>query len=245
MGLKFIEPGMPQILELSLELISKNYSLRCDAKQALDRFIKFDEYIERIPHFELGEYFPKPLIKGIQPNYIEEIGAVGIPVINTLSIQNLKINKDDCRLITEEDFEHLDSERKCKTNDVLLTVDGGTSIGKTVLFDLEGNYTVDSHVMILRPEGISPLVIVYLLACPIGQLQFQRAESGASGQTSVTEDDLRRFKFPLKNRKYIENEVSKIDSTKKQMEIKKNELDQKLKIAWNEFSDNLLRNSKK
>lgn len=36
------------------------------------------------------------------------------------------------------------------------------------------------------------------VASPIGQLQFNRAESGASGQTSVTEEDLRRFRFPTK-----------------------------------------------
>jgi hypothetical protein len=79
---------------------------------------------------------------------------------------------------------------------VLLTVDGGTSIGKPVLFDLSGDWAVDSHVAILRPVGLDAALLVYLLASPLGQLQFQRAESGASGQTSVTETDLRRFRFP-------------------------------------------------
>jgi len=239
MGLNFEEPKMPQILELSLGLISQTYSLRCDAKQGQKRFLDFDNYIQTIPSFELGDYFPTPFIKGIQPNYIEEVDVIGIPVINTLAIQNLKININDCRFIPEEDYASLDVERKCKRNDILLTVDGGTSIGKAVLFDLEGDYTIDSHVTILRPNGISPLVIVYLLASPIGQLQFLRAESGASGQTSVTEDDIRRFKFPLKNKVFLESEVHKIDKTRKQIEIKKRKLNENLKESWLNFSNNL------
>jgi len=128
---------------------------------------------------------------------------------------------------------------------ILLSVDGGTSIGKTVLFDLEGNYTIDSHVTILRPVGIDPLVIVYLLASPMGQLQFQRAESGASGQTSVTEDDIRRFKFPLKNKKILEEEVINIDKIKKEIEAEKKRLDDKLKKSWIDFSNNLLKKESK
>lgn len=240
MELTFNEPQKPQFLELNLELVANTYALRCDAKQGQKRFVDFDKYINSIPFFELGEYFPNPFIKGIQPNYIEEVDVIGVPVINTLAIQNLKINAKDCRYITEDDFELLDDERKCKPNDILLTVDGGTSIGKAVLFDLDGDYTIDSHVTILRPEGISPLVIVYLLTSPIGQLQFLRAESGASGQTSVTEDDIRRFRFPLKDRKFIHEEVLQIDKTRKQIESEKNKLDEQLKNSWLNFSNNLL-----
>lgn len=244
MGLTFLESSMPQFLELDLQTVANSYSLRCDAKQGQKRFIDFDNYISDMPHFELGEFLPTPLIKGNQPIYIEDVDATGIPVINTLSIQNLKINIKDCRHITEEAFEFLDEDRKCKINDILLTVDGGSSIGKAVLFDLEGNYSIDSHVTILRPKNISPLVVVYLLASPMGQLQFQRAESGASGQTAVTEDDIRRFKFPLKDKVFLEKEVIKIDKARKEIERDKKMLEEKLTAAWIDFSNNLLMSEK-
>ncbi|GAG19405.1 unnamed protein product, partial [marine sediment metagenome] len=88
-------------------------------------------------------------------------------------------------------------QRKPRPGDVLLTMDGGTSIGKPVLFDLEDDFATDSHVAILRPVGLDPKLLVYLLASQLGQLQFQQAESGASGQTAVTEADVRRFRFPI------------------------------------------------
>lgn len=243
MGLSFTEPKMPLVMRSSLLSIGSTFSLRCDAKQGQARFLEFDKYISKAPFFELGEYLPNPLIKGSQPDYLEDIDSAGVPVINTLSIQNLQINTGDCRLISEEDYEALDNERKCCENDILLTVDGGTSIGKAVLFNLEGPYTVDSHVTILRPENIDPLVVVYLLASPLGQLQFQRAESGASGQTAVTEDDIRRFRFPLRDKQDFETKVLKIDTARKQIELQKKALDEQLKDAWLDFSDGLLNNA--
>jgi hypothetical protein len=93
--------------------------------------------------------------------------------------------------------------RKLRDGEVVLTTDGGTSIGKAAVFMMpktdEGEpvdygFTVDSHVAILCPFGKSPPLLAYLLGSPMGQLQFQRAESGASGQTAVSEDDVRRFR---------------------------------------------------
>lgn len=241
MGIDFSSPKLPQILESSLALVSRTYSLRCDAKQAQDRFLEFDKYINKIKYFELSEYLPNPIIKGIQPTYLEELDAIGIPVINTLAIQNLRINIESCRFITESDYAHLDSDRKCKKDDVLLTVDGGTSIGKAVLFNLPGQFTIDSHVTILRPVGLSPNALVYLLASPIGQLQFQRAESGASGQTSVTEDDIRRFKFPLIEKKTFENAVKLLDKRRLQIESEIASLSKKLDDEWISFSNKLFK----
>jgi hypothetical protein len=94
---------------------------------------------------------------------------------------------------------------------VLLTVDGGVSIGKPLYFDGSGDFTIDSHVCILRPQGVSALGIVYLLASPLGQMQFRHAESGASGQTAVTEEDFRRFIFPLSVLDHLDDIVADME----------------------------------
>lgn len=200
--------------------ISATHSLRCDAKQFEDRFKEIRQLSNREGVFYLGELLPEPLIKGSQPTYID--GTDGIPVINTLSIQKLKINTEDCRYITEEDFENLPDIRKLKKGDVL--------------FDLDGDYTVDSHVAILRPVGISPKALVYLLASPAGQLQFNKAESGASGQTAVTEEDLRRFLFKKSLLKKIEQLSDELDSKRINICEKKEKLDREEQDAWNKFS---------
>lgn len=224
----------PIVNKGSLKKIATSHSLRCDSKQFEKRFENLDNLLSESETFYLGELLPTPIIKGSQPIYIE--GNEGIPVINTLSIQQLQIFTKDCRYISEEDYEKLSENRKLKENDVLLTMDGGTSIGKAVLFDLEGDYTIDSHVAILRPVGITSKSLVYLLASPIGQAQFQKAESGASGQTSVTEEDLRRFKFPITMLDNLDNIVEELDDKRKQIKKELLSLENREKKLWEEFS---------
>lgn len=229
----------PLYNKAKLSDISKTHSLRCDAKQFEERFKDIRELSSSEDFFYLGELLPTPLIKGSQPTYID--GTDGIPVINTLAIQRLKINTEDCRYITEDEYDELPQNRKLKKGDVLLTMDGGTSIGKSVLFELDGEYTVDSHVAILRPVGITPKALVYLLASPAGQLQFNKAESGASGQTAVTEEDLRRFIFKKSLLKKIEKLSEELDVKRIDIDDKKMKLDKEEQEAWNKFSKACIR----
>jgi hypothetical protein len=96
----------------SLALISTSHSLRCDAKLADKEFLELDARIRKQGYFELSQFLPNPIIKGIQPEYLDFPTDDSVPVINTLSIQNLSLNEYDCRHITREDYEDLDELRK-------------------------------------------------------------------------------------------------------------------------------------
>ena len=209
--------------------------MRCDAKKFEEKYSELQKMINMEDTFYLGELIPQPLVKGGQPPYID--GTDGVPVINTLSIQHLQINVEDCRYISEEDYEYLLESRKLKKGDVLLTMDGGTSIGKSAVFCLDGDFTVDSHVAIIRPVGISAKEMAYLLASPMGQLQFNKAESGASGQTAVTEEDLRRFQFPRVLLENIEYLAEDLDKKREKINEKKKMLEAEELEAWNIFSN--------
>jgi hypothetical protein len=204
----------------------------------------FDEYISSVDHFYLGDYLPDAFIKGSQPKYLETLEPNGVPVISTLAIQQMSIRIDQCRFIAQEDFEIMDDDRKPKHKDVLLTVDGGTSIGKPVLFDLDDDYAIDSHVAILRPVGLDPRMLVYLLASPLGQLQFQRAESGASGQSGVTEEDIRRFRFPSMSDEAVESIVTSIERSREELADLAAQLKEKEYQVWKEFNRRILPQSR-
>jgi len=235
----FEKERFPIVRKGSLKGIAGSHSLRCDSKQFEKRFEELDTLFSTMETFYLGEFLPEPIVKGVQPNYID--GTDGVPVINTLSVQNLQINIEDCRYIVEEDYIKISENRKLKKEDVLLTMDGGTSIGKAVLFNLDGDFTVDSHVAILRPSGISSKALVYLLASPIGQLQFQRAESGASGQTAVTEEDLRRFRFPKAMLTKIDDIVNDLDKKRNRINKFRKKLNSIEKNIWSEFAFKVLK----
>lgn len=236
----FAPEKTPAVLMASLSLVGKSHSLRCDAKQAENRFAEFERFITSVDHFRLGDYLPSAFIKGSQPSYIESLDPEGVPVISTLTIQDLSICTDLCRYITQEEYDAIADERKPRNGDVLLTMDGGTSIGKPAVFHLPDDYAIDSHVAILRPTGISPKLVAYLLASPLGRLQFQQAESGASGQTSVAEDDVRRFRFPVLTCDCIERVLNDLDSHREDTYRLKAELQAREEKAWLAFSRSLL-----
>lgn len=225
----------PKAYVSSLAVVASNYSLRCDAKQAAPEIRGLIESVVTQDHFYLSELLPTPFVKGIQPTYLDQPTDESVPVVNTLSIQRLSLNEADCRHITRENFDSINSERKLRKDDVLLTVDGGVSIGKPYLFDRDGDFTMDSHVVALRPNGIAPLSLVYLLASPLGQAQFLKAESGASGQTTVTEDDVRRFVFPRRILENIDQLCEEAEGKRQEILVERALLDEREQKIWQDI----------
>jgi hypothetical protein len=239
MKLNLSKEQTPAALKFSLKNVAKSHSLRCDAKQAEPRFVRFEQFIASLESFCLGDFLPEPFVKGAQPRYLETLDPDGVPVISTLAIQRLRIVVDACRFISRESYEASDAIRKPKIDDVLLTLDGGTSIGKPVLFDLEDEYAIDSHVAILRPTGLDPRLLVYLLASPLGQIQFQQAESGASGQTAVTEEDVRRFRFPVIPPPKVSKIINDFEAARSEMFKLEEQLKKAEAGAWERFNEAL------
>ena len=244
-ALNLLPDPRPVIMNTRLSIAARSHTLRCDAKQAERRFRDFDQFIRSVPHYQLGGVLPKSFVKGKQPQYLESIDPAGIPVVSTLAIQDLQIQVELCRYIADEDYQELEDERIPKMGDVLLTMDGGPSIGKPALFDLEGDYAVDSHIAILRPVGLSPQWLVYLLASPLGQVQFQRAESGASGQTGVTEDDVRRFLFPSVSDAEVSRIVALVDQERSEARRLIAEAERREEVGWQAVVEAMTRAHKK
>lgn len=218
--------------EMALSLIASCPTFRCDPKYFFQESVANESKVRSGDYFEVGDFLPNPMVKGIQPAYLDAPLEDSVPVINTLSIQRLAINEEACRHMPREDFEEVDEQRKLKRGDVLVTMDGGVSIGKPVLFDKEGDFTADAHVCIMRPVGMEPRSLVYLLASPLGQRQFRRAESGASGQTAVTEEDIRRFIFPSALLPSLDTVVAEIEEERHSIAIARDVLTKREAEAW-------------
>lgn len=220
------------VSDICLTLIAGSPTFRCDPRYYSDASVSNETKVKSGEFFELGEFLPNPIIKGVQPSYLDAPIEDSVPVINTLSIQKLTINEDACRHMSREDFDEVDEQRKLQADDVLLTMDGGVSIGKPVLFACSGDFTVDSHICVIRPIGMKPRSLVYLLASPLGLRQFRRAESGASGQTAVTEEDIRRFIFPSSLLGELDNVVANIESERKAIAKERRALEAREEKAW-------------
>jgi hypothetical protein len=241
---------LPLRAKYDLLAVSRNPTFRIDSKQAAPNCRQLDAMLDDTDTFYLNEFLPQPFVKGVQPIYLAEgQEEVGASVVSTLAVRPLGINFGACRKISSDAFDALSESRKLRDGDVVLTTDGGTSIGKAAVFTTplagetagaEGGFTVDSHVAILRPRGISPLLLVYLLCSPMGQLQFQRAESGASGQTAVSEEDIRRFRFPRGDEAQFEAAARSLTEALERSRRLELAARRRRERGWNMFEDILM-----
>ena len=78
------------------------------------------------------------------------------------------------------------------------------------------------------------------MASPIGQLQFQRFESGASGQTAVTEEDLRRFVIPKSSIAKLEDYIDQLAEERTRIESERIKLEKDEAKMWDNFTKKII-----
>ena len=105
--------------------------------------------------------------------------------------------------------------RKLEKGDILINSTGVGTAGRVNHFNLEGEYTVDSHITIVRPDQnkIIPKIILYSFAY-IGFDTLEEMAEGQSGQIELAPETIKSLKIPnldKKNQEYILKEIEKAE----------------------------------
>src|SRR3989344_3086667 len=108
--------------------------------------------------------------------------------------------------------------RKLEIGDILVNSTGVGTAGRVNYFGLDGKYTVDSHITIVRPDRnkIIPKLILYSLAY-IGFDVLEEMAQGQSGQIELSPETIKNLKIPLQDKiiKEVEMEEEKIKESEK------------------------------
>ena len=95
----------------------------------------------------------------------------------------------------EEGF--LLDERKLKAGDLLINSTGKGTAGRVTYFDLAGDFVVDSHISIFRPNArLHPKFCLYSLE-RIGFKALESLADGSSGQIELTLETIGAIQIPL------------------------------------------------
>jgi hypothetical protein len=144
----------------------------------------------------LGQIAGVPIMRGIQPKYIDEEGGQSKDIVDVLKTVNLKdeyIDYDNC-LKTQREFFMKYPLAHVKKNDVLITSTGYMSMGKIDVYDRDEMINpaiTDGHLSILRlKEGYHPYFVAYFLRSILGKQQFEKLWSGSSGQIEIKPSEL-------------------------------------------------------
>jgi type I restriction enzyme S subunit len=128
--------------------------------------------------------------RGIAPKYAEDTGKF---VINQKCIRNGVINTD----LARQHQSNVVTDKVVRFGDVLINSTGVGTLGRVaqVFEDLE-NYTVDSHVTIVRAKSENMICYLGSLLKRM-QYDFENAATGSTGQTELGRETIKQMRILL------------------------------------------------
>jgi len=133
------------------------------------------------------------------------------------------------------DEKFISDERNLIKGDILINSTGVGTAGRVTLFDLDGDFVVDSHITIVRlnKNEALPKYVLYALY-HIGFKTIEAMATGQSGQVELSPDTIKGIRIPLpslpEQKKIIaeiekyEAEIAKAKTKLEDLEQKKNEI---------------------
>jgi type I restriction enzyme M protein len=127
-------------------------------------------------------------------------------------------------------------ERKLQKNDLLLNSSGVGTAGRVTLFDLDGDFVVDSHITIIRLDQniINPKFALNVLGA-IGFKTLEGLALGQSGQIEISSETINNFKLPIPPKDIQDKIVNEI----KKLEQNETGLRNSITNLENEITDNI------
>lgn len=131
-------------------------------------------------------------------------------------------------------------ERNLIKEDILINSTGVGTAGRVTLFNLDGNYVVDSHITIVRlnKKQLLPQFALYALA-HIGFSTIEKMATGQSGQIELSIDTIKGIKIPVPLISEQQKIVSEIVKYENLLENAKNQIN-KLEIEKKNILDKYL-----
>ena len=75
---------------------------------------------------------------------------------------------------------------------------GVGTAGRVTLFELDGDYVVDSHITIFRPnDEVLPTFVLLVLSSVVGFKTLEKMADGSSGQVELSIETIKSIKVPV------------------------------------------------
>lgn len=170
----------------------------------------FSYELERI------EKLSKMVQRGKSANY----GTSNIQIIKSGQARGYNTFDFSKRYYVSESF--VSDERNLQKGDILINSTGVGTAGRVTLFDLDGEFVVDSHITIVRlnQDMVVPKYVLYALA-NIGFKTIEAMATGQSGQIELGLPTVNAIKIPvppIEKQREIVAEIEKIESEMQTLE---------------------------
>lgn len=136
-------------------------------------------------------------------------------------------------------------ERKLEKGDILINSSGVGTAGRVTLFNLNGDYVVDSHITILRPN--TTFILSEYILNALSSIGFKNIEAmalGQSGQIELTLDTIENIKIPLPPldiQQKIVSEIEVLEVNKNKVKEEVERLKSKSNQIFNSYNQTVLK----
>lgn len=191
-GIKIPKPPIDVQNSIAAEFKALDASAVVIAKQIAD----LQDSLTRKDFFAYPEEKIDKIQIMIQRGKSTTYGSQGIQIIKSGQARGYTEFDFSKRHYVSDSF--VPDERNLQRGDILINSTGVGTAGRVTLFDLDGDYVVDSHITIVRlkKEEAHPKYILYALA-NLGFKTIEKMASGQSGQIELAPSTIANIKIPL------------------------------------------------
>lgn len=217
-NLKSIEIPLPP-LDIQQKIVDEIEDVEKKNNQQLLNITELKEKIKNIcivksEHKKL-EDFAVLLKRGKSPKYSLE--QTDIKILKSGQIRGLKYFDLQNKYYASSNM--IVDERLLEKDDLLINSTGVGTAGRVNIFNLNGQYFVDSHVTILRLDKsqLLPLFALYQLYYNVGFKNIEKMATGQSGQIELAIKTIANIKIPVPPLEEQQRIVSQIEELEKQI----------------------------
>lgn len=173
-----------------------------------------EDWVEKIPaHWEFKKlrHIANHVQRGSSPNYIENSELV---VISQAAISSGFIDDTKFKFQQPDNIENF--KGRLFNGDLLIASTGGGVLGKTIVFNRDGNYIADGHITIIRDSKnrFNPYFLFYLFSINYDFIEGYLGQ-GSTNQTELQRQWLRDLFLPypsLEEQNEIVDHIEKISA---------------------------------
>ncbi len=185
-----------------------------------DKLMKLREQLNRNEWFSYDSKRIEKISIMVQRGKSATYGISTIQIIKSGQARGYNTFDFSKRYFVSDSF--VSDERNLQKGDILINSTGVGTAGRVTLFDLDGEFVVDSHITIVRlnQDMVVPKYVLYALA-NIGFKNIEAMATGQSGQIELGLPTVNEIKIPLppiEKQREIVAEIEKIESEMQTLE---------------------------
>lgn len=214
-------------------------------KEEKEKLDKIDKNTSKIKSLILGVKSKKVKLKGLVTMPVKrgktpKYGESKIQVIKSGQIRGNKKLDFKNKYYLDKDF--ILDERKLEKEDLIMNSTGVGTVGRTNIFDLEGDFVVDSHVSIIRLDKsqVFPKYVLHCIDFLIGFKEIEKMAEGSSGQIELAPKTIEKMEIPLIKPNEQEKILKQIEPLEKEIESYKKYLEESFSLKKDIIEKNII-----